>query len=77
VRETAAWALGEMKDERAVRELIARLARDKDANVRGRSAWALGEMKAAAATEALTAALNDEDQEVRSEARQALAEILD
>jgi HEAT repeat protein len=66
-----------MKDERAVKELIALLAHDKHGDVRSRSAWALGEMKAAAATEALTAALSDEDQQVRSEARQALAEILD
>jgi HEAT repeat protein/beta-lactamase regulating signal transducer with metallopeptidase domain len=77
VRETAAWALGEMKDERAIRKLISLLGLDADAGVRSRSAWALGEMKATAATEPLTAALKDDDPQVRSEAQQALAEILD
>ncbi len=54
----AAWALGEMRDPRAVEPLIAAL-KDKDYEVRVCAAIALGEMRDPRAVEPLIESMED------------------
>jgi beta-lactamase regulating signal transducer with metallopeptidase domain len=74
VRRYAAWALGEMEDERGVSPLHERLE-DSDADVRLVSAWALGELKEDRSVDPLVELLNDDDLLVREMAVLALGEI--
>lgn len=75
VRETAARALGDLDDPRAVAALVRALANDTDAGVRKMAAWALGEIESEEAVPALGAALRDSSVEVRRMAIWALGEI--
>jgi HEAT repeat protein len=77
VRELAAWAIGEMKEERAVQTLCKLLLEDEQAEVRETAAWALGEISNPQATPFLNQALNDTELRVRDKARRALSEIED
>jgi HEAT repeat protein len=72
----AAFALGEIKDARAVEPLIAAL-QDKDAEFREEVARALGEIKDPRADAALTAALKDPEPNVIHAAANALGQIGD
>lgn len=58
VRWRAAYALGKIKDARAVEPLIAAL-KDENRNVREDAAWVLGEIKDNRAVEPLIAALKE------------------
>jgi HEAT repeat protein len=62
VREQAAYALGKIKDFRAVEPLIAAL-KNKDPGVRWTAAWALGEIGNKKAFEPLLSACTDPDNE--------------
>ena len=64
VRSSAAEALGEIGDARAVEPLCAAL-RDKDVDVREAAAEALGKIGDARAAVPLRSALGDEDSDVR------------
>ena len=75
VRAAAAWALGEIEDPAAVPQLIETLRNDVCEVTRKNAAWALGQIEDARAVEALGAALQDSDQEVRHTAMWALGEI--
>jgi HEAT repeat protein len=75
-RRNAAWALGALEDERAVRALIEALA-DPEPAVRAQVAWALGALDANAAVPALMTALKDKDVAVRRQAAWALGAIGD
>ena len=77
VRETAAWALGQL-------EVGAPRLRDWPAacptatpRVRATAAWALGQMEVGRAPAALVKALKDEDEDVRLAAAWALSQIGD
>jgi len=75
VRATAAWALGEHGDADSVGGAAAALseaARDSDHNVRRAAIWALGNAGGAAGRDALIAALQDQDPELRQAAARAL-----
>jgi len=74
VRYRAAWALGVLKDPRAVEPLIPAL-KDKDRVVRSAAARALGELKDPCAVEPLITALKDENIWVRKAAAEALEKI--
>jgi HEAT repeat protein len=74
VRRYAAWALGEMEDDRGVSPLHESL-RDEDPDVRLVAAWALGEIKHWRSVDPLADALSDEDPLVREMAVLALGEI--
>lgn len=76
VQESAAQALGELKDKSTVDLLTAALT-NADWKVRRAAARALAEIKDRAAVGALTASLKDEHPEVREAAALALAEIRD
>jgi HEAT repeat protein len=76
VRETAAWALGEM-GVRAANPALGRALADRDAKVRASAAWALGQFHLARAPGALVKALDDPDRHVRLSAAWALGEIGD
>jgi len=69
IREAAAWALGELKDRRAVGPLISLLERDKES---GNAAWALGQLGDGSAVGILIAALSSEALDVRTNAAGAL-----
>jgi hypothetical protein len=73
-REAAVYALGELKDPRAVEPLIEAL-KDKDWSVRKRAVEALGKLKDPRAVEPLIEALKDEVWNVRRSAADALQEI--
>jgi HEAT repeat protein/beta-lactamase regulating signal transducer with metallopeptidase domain len=76
VRKTAAQALGEFADPRAVEALMRALRSDSDAGVRAMAAWALGQIEDPRAVPALGEALNgDASAEVRAMAATALGEI--
>jgi HEAT repeat protein len=77
VRETAAWALGEIGVKRAADQLGEVLARDKSVRVRATAAWAIGELNPGRAPKALVNALRDQDDDVRLKAAWALSEIGD
>lgn len=76
VRQRAAAALGQIRDERAV-DALAGCIHDSDHAVRRTSAWALGAIAHDRAVPALLEALNDERLEVRQRAAWALGEIGD
>ncbi|MFY9261264.1 MAG: HEAT repeat domain-containing protein [Gallionella sp.] len=74
VRSNAAWALGDLKDAKAIPKLITLLA-DNDRNVRGNAVMALGKLKAEAAIPKLIILLADNDGKVRSSAAAALGNL--
>ena len=76
VRWRAAWALGEIKDPRAVPPLVGAL-RDKTPDCRWMAADALRKTKGAAAVIPLVAALRDSDRRVQVQAAAALGAIGD
>lgn len=76
VRETAAEALGILKDRRAVESLIKALD-DKDEEVRWKSTWALGNIRDRRAVEPLIYLLSDKSWTVRRFAASALGKIGD
>ncbi len=76
IRVSAARALGQMRDTRALEPLIVAL-HDIDWNVRAFTAWALGMIGDARAIEPLIAALRDESGYVRASAAAAMGEIGD
>jgi HEAT repeat protein len=75
-RTNAAWALGALRDRRAV-PLLSRALVDTEPNVRKRTAWALGALNASEAVPALVEALKDSDAGVREQAAWALGAIDD
>jgi HEAT repeat protein/beta-lactamase regulating signal transducer with metallopeptidase domain len=76
VRKSAAEALGELDDPRAVDALMRALRSDSDAGVRAMAAWALGQIEDPRAVPALGEALRDDSSaEVRAMAATALGEI--
>lgn len=75
VRQTAAEALGEMQDPRAVEPLIATLEKDEDSEVRATVAWALGQIGDIRAQAMLGQALLDANDRVCQEATVALQKI--
>lgn len=74
VRSSAAEALGEIGDARAVQPLCAAL-RDKDVDVRRAAAWALTKIGDVRAVESLRAALKDKESRVRQAAAEALKKL--
>jgi HEAT repeat protein len=76
VRETAAWALGEMEARQAEANLGAALA-DREPDVRATAAWALGQLDLDHAPKPLVDAIKDANDEVRMRAAWALSEIGD
>jgi len=76
VRKSAAWALGEIGDVKAVDPLIDAL-KDEEEEVRQSAAYALGKIGDAKAVDPLIDALKDEEGEVRERAAWALGEIGD
>ena len=76
VRETAAEALGILRDRRAVEPLIKAL-NDKDEEVRWKAAWALGNIGDIQAVEPLIYLLHDKRWTVRRFAASALGKIGD
>jgi len=77
VRETAATALGKIKDPRAVTPLTKVLLRDRNPAVRLAAVKALGEIGDIRAVLPLTEALDDSVDDVRDEAKNALKRIND
>jgi HEAT repeat protein len=77
VRETAAWALGEIEVKRAADVLANVASSDKDARVRGTAAWAVGQLNPGRVPKPLIVALRDADDEVRLEAAWAISQIGD
>jgi HEAT repeat protein len=72
VREVTAWALGRIEDPAAVPGLVQAVA-DPEGGVRSAALWALSQMdREPLAIAALTAALQDPNQEVRRAAARAL-----
>ena len=76
IRQRASYALGEIKDPKAVDPLIQCL-QDDQASVRRSTASALGEIGDPKAAEQLTQSLKDKDVDVRQFAAAALGEIGD
>lgn len=74
VKVNAAYASGEIKDNRTVESLIIAL-KDEQKNVRSMAAWALGEIKDERSIEPLVLALNDDYKGIRKNAVQALVKI--
>ena len=74
VQNTAAEALGEIRDRRAVEPLITAL-KDKDPDVRATAAWAVGVISDRRALEPLITVLEDKNPNVRGNAAEALGEI--
>jgi len=74
VRRKVAWALGNLRDRRAVEPLI-RAVQDERADVREQAAWALGHIQDLSAVEPLSAALLDDYAPVWHEAARALATL--
>lgn len=77
VRQLTAWALSEMKDDRAVKALCNALLSDPRAEVRRGAAEALGEIRNAEALPFLRQAVNDREASVGAKASWAIAEIED
>jgi len=75
-RHSAAWALGNLGNQKAVQPLIKALS-DKNENVRAISAESLGKLKAEEAVEPLILRLEDPNWAVRVDAASALAKIGD
>ncbi|HVP95394.1 MAG TPA: HEAT repeat domain-containing protein [Methanoregulaceae archaeon] len=76
VRLRAAWALGIIRDGRALRPLISAL-RDGDWSVRMRASDALGELMDNSAVEPLISLFRDENENVRRHAVMAISKIGD
>jgi epoxyqueuosine reductase QueG len=76
VRETAAWALGNVGDRSSAAALTAALT-DANPEVRKRAAWGLGNSDLKQAPPALIGMLNDKDPEMRETAAWALYQIED
>jgi hypothetical protein len=74
LRKSAAFALGEQNDSRAVEPLIQVLSEDGKSS-RRTAAYLLGEMRDPRAIEPLTQALNDEDRAVQEGAALALTKL--
>jgi len=72
IRDEAAKALGELKDDRAVEPLISVLTEDDDNDVRGSAAISLGMINDTRALEPLIEALQDQESVVRSSAANGL-----
>jgi HEAT repeat protein len=72
VRRTAARALGQIRDTRAVGPLVAALRDPIDSWLRSNAAAALGQIGDAGAVQPLVAALHDRDANVRNAAAEAL-----
>ncbi|UCC96106.1 MAG: HEAT repeat domain-containing protein, partial [Candidatus Omnitrophota bacterium] len=78
VQRGAIWALGEIKDSRAVKPLCLLLADDRTGfYIREFVAVTLGKIKDPSAVEALITALTDESYDVRSAAAKSLGKIED
>jgi HEAT repeat protein len=78
VRQGSAWTLGQLRNGRAVRPLLAAVAKETDADVRVAAAWALGELEDPSAIDALTKMLEaDPDRRARRGAAQALGKVGD
>jgi HEAT repeat protein len=77
VRETAAWALGQIEDGAAVAALGEAAGGDADEEVRGTAAWAIGQIQPGEAPAGLIRAVRDADAEVRARAAWALSEMRD
>jgi HEAT repeat protein len=77
VRETSAWALGEVGDRTAVDILGDAVRSDKASRVRGTAAWALGQLDTHVAPRGLIEGLTDQDDDVRLKAAWALGQIGD
>ncbi|ACL17995.1 HEAT repeat domain-containing protein [Methanosphaerula palustris] len=75
VRVTAADALGQIRDQRALSPLVNLLIEDEDEEVRSQAAHALGELRNPATTEVLVRALHDQYPVVRGAAARALGMI--
>ena len=76
VREQAVFALGQIRDRRAVEPLISAL-KDADADVREQAAFALGQIRDTAAVDALIVAVKDADTDVREQVVFALGQLRD
>ena len=74
VQETAAWALGDREDERAVPALVEAL-KNSDSGVRGMAAWALGEIKDKRSLDPLLDALGDENDYAKEMIIRAIGEL--
>jgi HEAT repeat protein len=72
VRVTAADALGQIRDQRALAPLVNLLIEDEDEEVRSRAAHALGELRNPVTTGVLVRALHDQYPVVRGAAARAL-----
>jgi HEAT repeat protein len=75
-RRNAVWALGALRDRRAIPPALMALA-DREPPVRRVAAWALGALDADDAVAALIDALKDPDADVRAQAAWALGAIRD
>ena len=75
VRNNAAWALGQIKDERAVPELIRLLQNENDLDVKRSVVFALGEIKHELAIEPLINQLDSTDIDLKEKAFEALKKI--
>jgi len=73
-RRNSVWALGSLRDRRAVAPALMALA-DREPPVRRAAAWALGALRAEDAAPALIDALKDPDADVRAQAAWALGAI--
>ena len=74
-RANAAWAMGAMDHEPAVRPLGRLVASDSNPDAREQAAWALGAIGRAAATDDLLSALSDDVPDVRERVAWALGAI--
>jgi HEAT repeat protein len=79
VRESAAWALGQMEDRSAIEALGAAVQGDASARVRGTAAWAIGQLddRGVRAPAGLLKALRDDSGDVRLKAAWALGQLED
>ena len=77
MRETAAWALGELEVKKAADALADVASSDKSSEVRGTAAWAIGQLNPGRAPKGLMTALRDSDDDVRLKAAWALSQIGD
>lgn len=75
-RKNAAFALGALEDQRAIRPLVPRLS-DEMPGVREQAAWALGAIESVSSVDALAKALGDSEPSVREQAAWALGAIGD
>ena len=75
-RRNAAWALGALRDTRAVPPLIDAL-KDREGQVREQVVWALGALRDPRATSPLIEALKDQEPSVRRQTAWALGALRD